>query len=456
LREDLVARAEQALLTRQQLPAEFGADAVRPSYDGLGLVNVSAWALRRLLPNPSIADQQPAPPVAPDLLGDPDVTAVWEEWLARGPINHIVLLLVDALGYDQLRAMMADGTTPELAAAVARPETFFTPITTVYPSTTTTALTAAATAHTPAEHGIMATVVYMREIGSAVNLIGYRPAIAPTYTPYTDTQLNPDALVPVPNIYRRLEQAGVTVEIVNAAQYKGTSISRFTSAGSRAGQQGYRGYLTPADGLSQCRERVIANTSRGKSFIYMYVSTVDTAAHRYGPMHHTYRAETAALDFGLRRELFAPLAGRSDTVLLLVADHGQRRSHNDKVAWIDQHPELARMLAAPVAGEGRAGYFYLKHGMERSALSYIEQHLSQHFLAVPKARAVELGLFGPPGAALGPQCDDRIGDIVLAPTTDWIVRHHVTSDERTPPYTGLHGGLSRSEMLVPFMAYRFG
>ena len=38
----IVNLAEEALLARQQLPAEFGPDAVRPSYDGLGLANAAA------------------------------------------------------------------------------------------------------------------------------------------------------------------------------------------------------------------------------------------------------------------------------------------------------------------------------------------------------------------------------------------------------------------------------
>jgi hypothetical protein len=306
----------------------------------------------------------------------------------------------------------------------------------------------------PADHGITATVVYMREIGSAGNLIGYRPYIAPTPTSYLDPQLDPDALLPIPNVYRRLEEAGVAAEIVNAAALKGTSISRFTTAGSRAGQERYYGYVTPADGLARVRTRVTVQ-SAGRGFTYMYVSTVDSTAHRYGPLADSNRAEMAALDFAIRRELFEPLAGRTDTVLLLVADHGQRRSHNAHVAWLNRHPDLTRMVQAPLMGEGRAGYLYVKHGREGDVRAYLARYLAEEIQVVKKARAVELGLFGPPGRPLGPECDDRTGDLLLLPRGDWLVRQHVTTDEPLPPYTGVHGGLTRAEMLIPFLAYRF-
>jgi hypothetical protein len=455
VQHEIIERAERALLERQALPEEFGPGTVRPSYDGLGLVNVPARALAWLAPAaPRLSDLEPAPPLAPNLLGDKAVTAAWQEWQARGPINHVIVLLLDALGYDQLCTMMSDGTTPNLAAAAGAPDGFFIPLTTVFPSTTTAALTSAATAYPPADHGITATVVYMREIGSAVNLIGYRPYIAPTPTSYLDPQLDPDALLPIPNVYRRLEEAGVAAEIVNAAALKGTSISRFTTAGSRAGQERYYGYVTPADGLARVRTRVTVQ-SAGRGFTYMYVSTVDSTAHRYGPLADSNRAEMAALDFAIRRELFEPLAGRTDTVLLLVADHGQRRSHNAHVAWLNRHPDLTRMVQAPLMGEGRAGYLYVKHGREGDVRAYLARYLAEEIQVVKKARAVELGLFGPPGRPLGPECDDRTGDLLLLPRGDWLVRQHVTTDEPLPPYTGVHGGLTRAEMLIPFLAYRF-
>jgi hypothetical protein len=452
----IVDLAEQALLARQQLPAEFGPEAVCPSYDGLGLANAAALATHWLAPDaPPLHDQPALPHFQPELLNQPAVSRAWQDWQNQGEIKQVVFLLIDALGYDQLRVMMNDGTTPGLAAAATSPKGFFMPATTVYPSTTTTALTSAATAYAPAQHGIMGTYVYFREIGAIMNVIGFRPSLAPTSASFLEHQVDPDTLVPVPNIYRRLEQAGVLVDIVNYSAFKGSSISRFTSAGSLAGQKNYNGYITAADGFAQLRQRLQAHTEAGeKSFTYMYLSTVDSTAHKYGPLSASNRAEVGALDFSLCRELLEPLAGRSDIALIVVADHGQRLSDPAKAAWLNDYPELAEMLAVPVTGEARTGYLHLKHNAEMAAVDYINRHLGKHFLAVPQAEAVALGLFGLPGQPLGPECSDRTGDLLLVPKNDWLVRQQLTKEPRQDYFNGCHGGLSRSEMLIPFLAYR--
>jgi hypothetical protein len=450
---ELVAIAEEALLARQKLPETFGSDAIRPSYDGLGLANIAALAVQWLSPEaPSLCEQPALLPFNPELLQTKILSDAWKSWLEKAPINHVVLLIVDALGYDQLRSLMDEGDAPGLAGACASSQAFFMPATSVFPSTTVSALTSAATAYAPAQHGIMSTHTYLREIGSVVNLIGFRPSVAPTSTPYLETQLNPDTLLPVPNLYLRLEKTGVSVEMVNCRQFKGSSISRFTSVGSQAGQDGYIGYLTPADGLAQLRDRLQAKSHNSKSFTYAYVPNVDSAAHRYGPLSSYYRAEVAALDFSLQRELIEPLAGRSDIVLLLVADHGQRPAYPDKILWLDRHPDLTRLLFFPATtGESQCRFLYPRRGDQAAAMDYIQQHLADRFIALPKSDAIALGLFGLPGQPPSEEYCDRIGDLILIPRLDWACFH----EKHSPIIAGVHGGLSRAEMLIPFLAYRF-
>ncbi len=452
----LTDQGERALLARQRLGPPFSGDLVRPSYDGLGLASIPALVQHWLAPDaPTLSTLPAVPPLDPTLLGLADVTAVWQRW-QHDPINHVVVLLMDALGYDQLRAMMVGGAAARLARITNDDRSLLLPITTVFPSTTTTALTSIATGYPPAAHGILGTAVYFREIGSIVNLIGYRPWIGPTPASYQDTQLNPDTLLPVPNVYRRMEAGGVRVELVNVAALQGTSISRFTGAGSLAARERFSGYLTPADGFAQCRRQVLAQPVTERSYTYMYVSTVDSTAHRYGPMHDAYQAEMAALDFALERELLAPLAGRRDVAVILTADHGQRPASPNTTIWLDDHPVLVEMLMLPMTGEGRAPYLHVRHGMEQAVTGYLSEQLGECFAVITRDDARQVGLFGPPGAALGPEAAARSGDLLLVPRGPWVARHQVTTDERWPGFAGVHGGLSREEMLIPFLAMRMG
>jgi len=451
---DLSNLAENALLRRQQLPDAFGPETVRPSYDGLGLVNVPALAVQLLAPNLMESREfgAIAPALNPALLSQPEVTAAFEQLIGRGPVNHVVLLLLDAMGYDQIKSEMTAGALPGLQTAIQNSANFFMPITSVFPSTTTTALTSAATARTPQEHGVTGTTIYLPELGSRVNLIRFGPAVGSGS--YNEKQLNPDTFVAVPNIYQRLESVGVKCEHINYYAYQNSSISRFTTANSAVK---FTGYVTPATAFATLREQLSQKPADGslKSFTYCYVSTLDTVAHYYGPLTPDYQAELAALDFSLQHEVFERLKGRSDILLCLVADHGQRLIDSQKVAWLHEHPELTRLFAAPAGGENRAVQLYIKAGQLEQARHYIDTHYGEHFLTLTKDEAIEVGLFGLPGQAVAWQATERLGDLLMLPRREWIGRQFVTADEHGPGPSGMHGGLSRAEMLIPFLATRF-
>jgi len=313
---EIVTIAEKALLARQKLPEAFGNHAVRPSYDGLGLANIAALVPHWLCPQAlNLSEQTSLPPFNPDLLDVLALTEAWKTWLSQAPINHVVLLLVDALGYDQLRTLMDEGDAPGLAL----------------------------------------------------------------------------------------------------------------------------------------RDHLQANSNKGKTFTFVYIPNIDSAAHRYGPLSSCYRAEVAALDFSLQRELLSPMAGRADTILLLVADHGQRYAYPDKILWLNQHPSLTQLLFVPATGESQARFLHLVRDAEADAIDYVQQHLAENFLVLSKAEAIELGLFGIPGQPLSVECYNRVGDLILIPRNDWACFY----EEHNPTQVGIHGGMSRAEMLIPFLAYRF-
>lgn len=450
------AIAREKLLARQKLPDFFGVEAVKPSYDGLGLSNIASLAIDWLAPDaPTLSEEAATPAFNPELLAASEVSEAWKSWQNQAPINHVVLLIFDGFGYEQLQTLANSKDAPNIAQACVRPEAFFMPATSVYPSTTVTALTSAATGYAPAQHGMMATNLYIRELGTIVNFIGFRPQIAASRGSFPDNIFNPETLLPIPNIYLRMEKAGIDVEIINFDQFKQTSISRFTSAGSEAGNDGFKGYRTPSDAFAQLRERLLTKTSQQKSFTYLYVPTIDSVSHRYGPLSSSYKAEVATLDFALKKQLLEPLAGRNDTVLLLTADHGQRYNPLENTLWLEEHPELTQNLFAPITGEARVRYLHVKHDKQAVVADYIKQNFSENFFTITKSEAMKLGLFGLPGKPLGKEAEDRIGDLLLISHKDWICRQHITNEERYKGHFGVHAGLSSAEMLIPFLAYRF-
>ncbi|BDA66272.1 phosphodiesterase [Rivularia sp. IAM M-261] len=445
-----ITAVEQALIQRQQIPEALAPNMLKPSYDGLGLSNIAALTLEWLCEPYVLNAHKTVTPFNPKLLAIKSLTDAWHSWQQQAPINHVVLIILDAFGYEQFRTLSSEGVIPSLTQACNSPQAFFMPATSVFPSTTVTALTSAATAQAPALHGLINTHIYFQEVGSLVNLIGFRPSFTPTSAPYLDSQLNPDTLLPMPNIYVLMEKSGVDVEIINFHKFQNTSISRFTSAGSNALLNSFFGYRTPADAFSQLRQRLTSKTPNVKSFTYLYIPEIDTFAHCYQPLSQNYRAEVASIDFSLYREVLAPLAGRNDTVLLITADHGQRAVHPDKITWLNHHPILNKNLSAPFTGGTQARYLYIHKGKEKEVYDYVQENLAEEFLLLSKAEAIELGLLGLPGNELSELSYNRLGDAIIIPKGDWV---SFENDTQHYP-VGIHGGLSHAEMLIPFLAYR--
>lgn len=451
--KELTKAAETALLKRQQTEPEFGEANVWPGYDGLSLANVPALSYQLLTgrANPEIVS-----PLNPALLNLPSVTNEFQKFIGRGPINHVITLLIDALGFDQLNTMIEAGELPTFTQLTQSPDNFYIPLTSVYPSTTTTALTSLATACLPQQHGILATVTQFPESGVMVNLI--RHSVANDYigTPLPDKLLNPDKLVACPNIYTALEKEGVKCYTVNYHAYIGSSISRFTSVGSNLE---YISYRTPSGAAVALRNLIesLPTKSKQKSYTYAYLSSVDETAHRFGPLSPNYQAELSVIDFTLGRELFSQVKNRSDVLFMIVADHGQLSISKDKTVWLNEHPELTRLFNAPVGGERRATYLYLKNNTTEKALNYCRAHFSDSMLALSKDEALQSGVFGSSDQAASEAAYERLGDVVLLPFDSWQIRHFLPSEANTTLGSiGAHGGLNRAEMLIPFLAMRMG
>lgn len=451
--KEITKTAEEALLKRQQAPSEYGESSVWPGYDGLSLANVPALSYQILTGK---TNSEIVPPVNPALLNVPSVTDEFQKFLGRGPINHVVTLLVDALGFDQLNTMINAGELPTFTQLTQSPDNFFMPLTSVYPSTTTTALTSLATACLPQQHGILATVTQFPEAGLLVNLIRHSVANDYAGAPLPEKLLNPDKLVACPNMYTALEKEGVKCYTVNYHGYIGSSISRFTSVGSNLE---YISYRTPSGAAVALRNLIenLPTKPKQKTYTYAYLSTVDETAHRFGPLSANYQAELSVIDFTLGRELFSRVKNRSDVLFMIVADHGQLSISKDKTVWLNEHPELTRLFNAPVGGERRATYLYLKNGTVEQALNYCRTHFSNSLLALSKDEALQAGVFGSSDQKASDAAYERLGDVVLLPYDTWQIRHFLPGEENTTLGSiGAHGGLTRAEMLIPFLAIRMG
>jgi predicted AlkP superfamily pyrophosphatase or phosphodiesterase len=419
-------RAERNARFRElHLPAEF----IAPNYRGRSIVNVAASILTLF------GARIPTPPLDANILAD----------LADG-VERVVLVVVDALGYqrmlDTLNANPQNGFHALLRAGAR-----LVPLTSVFPSTTTAALSALWSGYTPAEHGLLGYQLFLRDYGVRTDMIFFSPVAthALGYEQLLAVGLEPDKFLAVPSLPQTLAQVGVPVYHFIEQPYVESALSRVQIRGAHE----TCGFITSSDLWVVLRHALEARKYE-RALFAAYWGELDAIAHAYGPSSETLLAELDNLAYSFEREFLQRLspAARTGTLFLLTADHGQVESPIQRAVHLRNHPELRERLLMDFTGDARAAYFYCRSGQVDAAREYIEARLADKFFVLDAQVALSAGLFG--SGALSPEARHRVGDLIALPRGDWYWWDR--TDE--PKMLGRHGGLAAEEMLVPLIAAR--
>ncbi|MCA1645940.1 MAG: alkaline phosphatase family protein [Chloroflexi bacterium] len=417
-----------------------GETYVRPDFAGRGLANVAPTVLRLLAPSAAPLD---LPALDPDVL---------PESMTRG-IKSVVLLVADGLGHVQLQREIAAGNAPNLGELIAQADAgsatiAYSPLSSVFPTTTVAALGTLNSGVAPSQHGLLSYSLYLPEFDMLADMIRWGPLNRRVTFADPEFGSEPETFFWAETMYARLHAAGVRRTFaVNPNYFGGSALTRMLHRGAT-----YDGYVSTSS-LDPIVSRLLAETDE-TTYIYAYWPTVDTVAHVVGPLTPEHSAEVAALDFQIGR-LLKHLPRRDDTLLLLLADHGHIDSTPEQNVNLAEHLELMAMLRVPPAGERRAIFLYARPGADAQVVAYAHERL--HEVATPMLRdeAVRLGLFGP--GPLSARAAERIGDVLLFPRGNLqLVSPVETADGTTAPraFRGLHGGLTPDEALVPLLVVR--
>ncbi len=354
--------------------------------------------------------------VVPALLGPTEIA----EWLPD-PIRSaksVVLLLVDGMGWEQLQERAE--LTPVMSAMEGGP------ITTVAPSTTTTALTSFVTGAAPGEHGLIGYQIYIQ--GQVLNALRWTAGDKPTDARKT--------IVPE-QVQSRSAFFGRRVSAVGRSEFQGTGFTRAHLDG--VDHHGYK--LT-----SSIAVEVQALVDGGAPLVYAYYDGPDRIAHEYG-FGPYLDAEYAEVD-RLVAQLLSVLP--PEVALLLVSDHGQ-------VMVGDATVELARdvlSLSSVVSGEARFRWLHARPGRAGDLLEAASEHYGRYGLAAGRQQVLDEGWFGP---YVSPEARSRMGDVALVPSDPVAFvepKPPPKSSHGKPPFQLIarHGSLTSAEMLVPCLA----
>ena len=324
--------------------------------------------------------------------------------------ESVVLLLLDGLGWNALRehaAVMA--TTAGMVGGA---------ITTVVPSTTSTALTSVSTGLVPARHGMVG--FRMRVDGGILNTLRW--------------QIGGDGRTRPPDpfdVQRHTAFLGRNLPAVTRSEFRDSGFTKAHLRGAR-----FIGWSAPSALVEHCRRLA----TDGERVVYAYYPGVDTVAHEFGLGDGFYTRELAAAD-ALVAELLGALPERC--ALLVTADHGQ--VHLDAESWLELGSVEA--LVDDQAGDARFRYLYARRGAAGELLAGARERFGDAAWVFSRAELLEDGWLGPGATGTVP---GRIGDVILAARAP--VAFVDPALRRESSLRSGHGSLTPDEMLVPLVA----
>jgi hypothetical protein len=360
----------------------------------------------------------------------------------------VVLLILDAAGYRPFRHYLdAEHSIFSYLSSEGR----LVPITSVFPSTTVSALTSIWTGQPPLGHGFLGTKLLLPEQGVLANMLKMAPAVHTRGGRLEDWGWDPESFVTAPSLGGQLHAAGVDSVAHTRLSFIGSSLTNIFLRGMGK----VHGYVGLSDLWLNLRRTLTERQAGQRLFVDAYWASIDSVGHVYGPTGAYLPSALRHLARSFEEDFLArlPKEAREDTLLIVTADHGQIATPPERVVHLPEHPTLQETLLLPPAGESRAAYLYAKPGQKDALQGYVEEHLAEHFVLQETERALETGLFGPT-KALSPHLRARLGDMLLIAKDDARLTRRAREKEGGTSLRGHHGSLTPEEMLVPLLMVR--
>ncbi len=382
--------------------------ATVPDYQGGGVVNLMASVVKAC--------------GGPDT-GYPPLRGLPAEALAGA--RHLVLMVIDGLGLNFLLRQ---------TEMVTLRRHLHGGITSVFPSTTATAITTFHTGVAPLQHGLTGWFLDLEEAGGVTAVLPFRRRDG--WVALSTLGIGPEAVFTEPPVFGRLAREAWVVTPLSLLD---SEYNRWHCRGAQ------RRAYSSLEGFFAETAAVVGASSHPK-LVYAYFPDLDTVAHRAGVGSTACRELAGRMD-----QAFAGFLERlegSDTTVVLTADHGFVDVPAERRIDLADHPTLAAMLLRPLCGEPRAAYCYVKPGREKDFEEYIATRLAAQAEAYPSAELVARGWFG--NGSRHSRFMERIGDYTLVMRENYAIKDWLPGEKRYVNI-GMHGGVSADEMWVPLV-----
>jgi len=339
--------------------------------------------------------------------------------------RNIVFFLVDGLGYNYLADIGRGGALVDHLADK---------LTSVFPSTTATAITTSFTGLTPQQHGLTGWFTWFPEADVLAAPLPFRRR--GDDKPLVDLDIVPERLFDVRPL---MDTLAVRPIVVSQRRIVDSDYSRHF--GGRAER---RAYDDLASLVAEVEHAVRSGSDR--KYIYAYYPEFDAVSHKHGVASRQAATRLTAIDAAFA-DMLRRLSG-TNTVIVVSADHGFIDTAPHEALELEDYPELAELLRQPLSGEPRAAFCHVRAGCVDAFVERARARLGKYADIRASAELIAEGWFGP--GEPHPRLADRVGDVTL------VMRGHYTIKDRLPEekrhvLIGNHGGVTEDEMSIPLV-----
>ena len=300
-------------------------------------------------------------------------------------------------------------------------------VTSVYPSTTTAALTTYYAGRPPYETGWIAWSQYFKEYGRAMDMLKHTES----YLGDSYPKANLDVFAEVVNyetIFEKIEKASPRIKAYEIEP---------TYADKRAKRS------IRADSIEEIVDSIeMLCKNPDEKFVFAYCDCPDGLLHKYGASSD--EAKEFILDAENKiQELEQKLS--DDTIIIISADHGHKDI--EKAYTLLDYPEIQECLIMPPSLESRVVTFWVKENMRKEFEERFNKVFKDEFWLMTREEFLEKHFLG--YGKKHPKIEEFVGNYIALSTAGSIIRLETFLAEGKKVKKSTHCGLSKDEMEVP-------
>lgn len=336
--------------------------------------------------------------------------------------RNVIFLVLDGLGEHILNRVSKDGYLNKNKIDC---------VTSVYPSTTTAALTTYYSGCPPYETGWIAWSQYFKEYGRALDMFSHNESYMrePLKKPLIDVF---KTIVNYKSVYYKIEEASPDVKTYEI-------------------QPDYAERRAKRSIKANDIDELIMNikdlcTMPDKKFILAYSDNPDGLMHKYGTDSEEVKQFIKETEKKIQE---MAEAFDEDTLLIISADHGHKNI--EKSYTLLDYPEIQECLILPAYLESRVLTFWVKDNMKEIFVERFNKVFKEEFWLMTKEEFLNKYHFLGFGDKHN-KIDDFIGDYMALSVAGSMIRIETFLAEGKPVKKSTHCGLTKDEMEVPVIA----